>query len=94
MNAIHTEMRYLQRRRDAALVMADAAAGPCARKAHELLAQLYGKALDALVIEVLPAPTRRLPVAPAIGPRLDRPVTPRVLRPATPRMQFKLELAS
>ena len=48
MNAIHTEMLYFQRRLDATRAMADAAAGPCARRAHELLAHLYGETLDAL----------------------------------------------
>lgn len=94
MNAIHTEMRYLQRRLDATLMMADAAAEPCARKAHELLAQLYGEALDALLIEVSPAPARRPPMSLAISPRLDRTMGPRALRHATLRMQHELKLAS
>ncbi len=50
MNAIHIEMLYFQRRLDATQAMADAAAGPCARRAHELLAHLYGETLNALAI--------------------------------------------
>lgn len=50
MNAIHTEMRYFQRRLDATRAMADAAAGPCARVAHETLARLYAETLEALSV--------------------------------------------
>ena len=51
MNAIHTEMLYFKRRLDATRAMADAAAGPCARRAHELLAHLYGETLEALSVK-------------------------------------------
>lgn len=62
MNAVQTEIRYFQRRLHATQVMADAAAGPCARKAHELLARLYGETLEALSAQaasrvVEPVPT-------------------------------------
>ncbi|RMB56003.1 hypothetical protein C8J44_1269 [Sphingomonas sp. PP-CE-3A-406] len=53
MNAIHTEILYFQRRLDATRAMADAAAGPCARRAHELLAQLYGETLEALSVQAV-----------------------------------------
>jgi hypothetical protein len=45
MNAIQTEMLYIQRRLAATRAMADAAAGPCARAAHETLARLYAARL-------------------------------------------------
>ncbi len=76
MNAIHTEMLYFQRRLDATRAMADAAAGPCARRAHELLAQLYGETLAALSVRatsvaaepVLQFAIRGLRVAPRARP--------------------------
>jgi hypothetical protein len=51
MNAIQTEIFYFQRRLNATQAMADAAAGSCARVAHETLARLYGETLEALSIQ-------------------------------------------
>ncbi|MES3152701.1 hypothetical protein [Sphingomonas faeni] len=81
MNAIHTEILYFQRRLGATRAMADAAAGPCARRAHELLAQLYGEALAALSIEaaglvvepVLTLAVRSIRAAPRPRPIAHRP---------------------
>lgn len=93
MNAIHTEMLYFQRRLDATQAMADAAAGPCARAAHETLARLYGETLDALaatlpglVLEPMVAIPRRMF-------RPERTVTPPTLRHATARPRLTLKLA-
>lgn len=81
MNAIHTEILYFQRRFDATRAMADAAAGPCARRAHELLAQLYGENLEALSDQAAgliaePVPTlavRSIGAAPRLRPIAHRP---------------------
>lgn len=80
MNAIDIEMRYFQRRLTATRAMADAAAGPCARVAHERLAHLYGEALAALSARAAgvvgePVPTFAVRVRPAARARLvpDRP---------------------
>ena len=93
MNAIHTEMLYFQRRLDATQAMADAAAGPCARVAHETLARLYGETLEELAA-TLPC----LALEPAIPTlrqifRPERTVTPPILRHATPRPRLTLKLA-
>ena len=78
MNAIHTEMLYVQRRLAATRAMADAAAGPCARAAHETLAGLYAARLDALaaavpglIAEPRVASPRRI-VLPVLAPTLRR----------------------
>lgn len=94
MTAIHTEMLYFQRRLDATRAMADAAAGPCARLAHETLARLYGETL-AVLAATLPGPVAE-PVA-AIRRRVfrvERVVTPPTLRTATARPRLTLKLAS
>ncbi|RZT56228.1 hypothetical protein EV283_0270 [Sphingomonas sp. BK036] len=89
MNAIQTEMLYVQHRLAATRAMADAAAGPCARAAHETLARLYAARLDALAATVLcliaePAvATPRRAVLPVLAPALRRGT----LRP---RMTLKL----
>lgn len=81
MNAIHTEILYFQRRLDATRAMADSAARPCARRAHELLAQLYGETLEALSVQaagliVGPGSTlavRSIGAAPRLRPIAHRP---------------------
>ncbi|RXD07074.1 hypothetical protein EQZ23_03045 [Sphingomonas sp. UV9] len=94
MNAIHTEMLYFQRRLDATRVMADAAAGPCARLAHETLARLYGETLAALAA-TLPCPIAE-PVAATRRRvfRVERVVTPPTRCKATARPRLTLKLAS
>ncbi|MBE2991933.1 hypothetical protein IFR23_07880 [Sphingomonas sp. CFBP 13603] len=94
MNAIHTEMRYFQRRLDDTLAMADAAAGPCARKAHQLLARLYGEALDALLAQASTISVQRRPAFSAGIMRADRNATARGHRSSTHRTQRTLTLAS
>ena len=97
MNAIHTEMLYFQRRLDATRAMANAAAGPCARMAHETLARLYGETLAALgatlgatlpclIAEPVAAIPRRMM-------RVERVVTPPTLRKTTARPRLTLKLA-
>jgi len=93
MNAISTEMLYIQRRLDATQVMAAAAAGPCARVAHETLAGLYGKTLASLAAQ-LACLLAEPPLTFASHPlRPARSVGLRVLGPAMPRSRLTLKLA-
>lgn len=93
MNAIRTEMLYFQRRLDATQVMAAAAAGPCARVAHETLAGLYTNTLAALAAQ-LACLIAEPPLTFASRPlRTDRSVGLRVLRTAMPRSRLTLKLA-
>ena len=91
MNAIHTEMLYFQRRLDATQAMADAAAGPCARRAHELLAHLYGETLDALAIRASSAADRVVEPVVSFAARSIRTL-PRP-RPISRRARLTLRLA-
>ena len=93
MNAIHTEMLYFQRRLDATQAMADAAAGQCARVAHETLARLYGETLDTLAATLPRLAVEPLATIPRLIFRPDRTVTPPILRHATPRPRLTLKLA-
>lgn len=86
MNAVDTEMLYLTRRLTATRAMADAAAGPCARVAHERLAHLYGEALAALSVQA--AGLVCVPVPP-LAVRA-RPATRARLVPLRPRLTLKL----
>jgi hypothetical protein len=43
-----SEIAYFRRRMRTSLVMAAAAAGPCAEIAHQTLARLYGEAIESL----------------------------------------------
>ena len=49
MDSVSAESLYLRRRVRESLIMAECASGPCARLAHETLARLFGKAIEALV---------------------------------------------
>jgi hypothetical protein len=89
MNAIHTEMLYFQRRLDDTLALAAAAAGPCARVAHETLARLYGETLDVLSVESFDMSIEPLLV---FAPRGAR-TAPRMFRPAPHRARPTLKLA-
>lgn len=93
MNAIHTEMRYFQRRLAATRAMADAAAGPCARTSHERLAELYGETLEALSVqaESVQADGPGAEPVPAFAGRSMRTL-PRT-RPIPPRARLTLRLA-
>ena len=91
MNAIQTEMLYIQRRLAATRAMADAAAGPCARAAHETLAELYAARLDALAATV---PCLIAEPAVATPRRAVLPVLAPALRRGTLRPRMTLKLAS
>ncbi|QCB42653.1 hypothetical protein E5673_10795 [Sphingomonas sp. PAMC26645] len=93
MNAVHTEMLYFQRRLAATQVMAAAAAGPCARVAHETLAGLYADTLATLAAKLacLIAEPPLTFASRALRP--DRSVGLRVLRTAMPRSRLTLKLA-
>ena len=93
MDAIHTEMLYFQRRLDATLAMAEAAAGPCARVAHETLAQLYGETLEALAATLPCLVAQPVVAVPRRMFRPERTVTPPTLRHATARPRLTLKLA-
>jgi hypothetical protein len=93
MNAIHTEMLYFQRRLDATQAMADAAAGPCARVAHETLARLYGETLDALAATLPCLVAEPVALIPRRVSRVERAATPPTLRKATARPRLTLHLA-
>lgn len=91
MNAIQTEMLYVQHRLAATRAMADAAAGSCARAAHEALARLYAARLSALDSAV-----PRLIVEPVVARprRAVLPVLAPALRRGAARPRLTLELAS
>ena len=91
MNAIQTEMLYIQRRLAATSAMADAAAGPCARAAHETLARLYAARLNALAAAV-PCLITEPPVA--TPRRAVLPVLALALGRGAPRPRLTLKLAS
>ena len=93
MNAIHTEMLYFQRRLDATRAMADAAAGPCARMAHETLARLYGETLAALGATLPCLIAEPMAAIPRRVLRVERVVTPPTLRKTTARPRLTLKLA-
>ena len=90
MNAIHTEMLYLQRRLAATRAMAKAAKGPCARKAHEALAQLYRERLAMLSAKAARLAAEPVPTFAVRGLR----TAPPMLRLAKHRALLTLELAS
>jgi hypothetical protein len=93
MNAIHTEMLYFQRRLNATRAMADAAAGPCARVAHETLARLYGETLAALAATLPCLMAEPVAAIPRRALRVERGVTPPTLRKVTARPRLTLKLA-
>ncbi len=93
MNSIHTEMLYFQRRLNATRAMADAAAGPCARVAHETLARLYGETLAALAATLPCLMTEPAAAIPRRVLRVERAVTPPTLRKVTARPRMTLKLA-
>ena len=93
MNAIHTEMLYFQRRLDATQAMADAAAGPCARVAHETLVRLYAETLDALAARLPCLVAEPLVTISRPLVRVERTATPPTLRHATARPRLMLKLA-
>lgn len=88
MNAIDTEMLYYKQRLDATQAMVDAAAGPCARVAHEMLARLYGETLEALS-----AQAASLVMDPVLTFAVRSRIAPRA-RPVLPRARLTLKLAS
>ncbi|MEG8042932.1 hypothetical protein QP164_09350 [Sphingomonas sp. LR59] len=93
MNAIHTEMLYFQRRLNATRAMADAAAGPCARVAHETLARLYGETLAALAATLPCLMAEPVAAIPRRALRVERGVTPPTLRQMPARSRLTLKLA-
>jgi hypothetical protein len=65
MDTVRSEAVYLRHRVRESLAMAEAAASPCARLAHEMLARLYGEAIDALsarpILHIVPSMAKALP---------------------------------
>jgi hypothetical protein len=90
MNIIYAEMLYFQRRLDATQAMVDAAAGPCARRAHELLARLYGEVIAALSVQAASLVEEPVRTFAKRGVR----TAPRTLRPTHNRAHLMLKLAS